>query len=355
MMGEEAMGSRTQCLPADETAVFCEQVALILKSGIALYDGVDALCQNYASTRYGNRFIQLNETMKQTGSLYEAVKSLGIFPLYMVEMVHVGEMSGTLERVMQGLSGYYTREAQVRSTVRSAVTYPLLMVALMAVVVVVLVVQVLPMFSEVLRNLGGDLSASASSRMSAGMGAGLFVLILAALIFVLVLAVAILLKTSQRENVLRLLMRVFPPLRYIQDKLSAGRFASVTAMLLGSGFPLDEALGLMPGVMTDALARDKVQDVHKRMQGGASFADAIEGARIFEPIHGKMVKVGFMAGQTETVMDRLAEQYQGEVDDGIRRLVSAIEPTLVAVLSIVIGGILLSVMLPLASLMSSMG
>ena len=68
-----------------------------------------------------------------------------------------------------------------------------------------------------------------------------------------------------------------------------------------------------------------------------------------------MIRVGFLAGQTETVMERLAEQYQDAVDDGIRRLVSAIEPTLVAVLSIVIGGILLSVMLPLASLMSSLG
>jgi type IV pilus assembly protein PilC len=162
-------------------------------------------------------------------------------------------------------------------------------------------------------------------------------------------------RTTQRDNVLRVLMRVFPPLRFIADRLSAGRFASVTAMLLGSGFPLEEALGLMPGVMTDTLAREKVQDVHARMQSGASFSDAIEGARIFEPIHGKMIKVGFMAGQTETVMERLAEQYQGAVDDGIRRLVSAIEPTLVAVLSVVIGGILLSVMLPLASLMSSMG
>ena len=354
-MGEEAMGSRTRYLPANETALFCEQVALLLKSGIALYDGVDALCENYAATRYGETFQRLNETMKRTGSLYESVAALDIFPPYMVQMVRVGEQAGTLERVMQGLAAHYAREAQVRATVRNAVTYPLLMVVLMTLVVVVLVVQVLPMFSEVLRNLGGDLSASAMARMDAGLGAGAFVLTLAGLTLLVVMGVSILLRTKKRDLVIRFLLRSFRPLRLVADKLSAGRFASVMAMLMGSGFPLDQAMDLVPDVMTYKDSRIKVESVRARMQEGAAFADAIEGARIFEPIHGKMVRVGVMAGQTETVMERLAETYQDEVDDGIRRLVSAIEPTLVAIMSIVIGGILLSVMLPLASLMSSLG
>jgi len=349
------MKGRTQYLPADEVSLFCEQVALLLKSGIPLYDGVGALCQNYRATRFGSRFELLDETMKRTGSLYEAVRALAIFPPYMVEMVKIGEQAGTLEKVMQGLSVYYSREAQVRATVKNAVTYPLLMVGLMAVVVVVLVVQVLPMFSEILRNLGGDLTSASAARMNAGLDAGLFVLILTALILIAVLSVAVILRTGKREGMIRFLLRAFPPLRFIADKLSAGRFASVMEMLMGSGYPMDEALGLMPAVMADALAREKVESVAARMKGGASFADAVEEARIFEPIHGKMIRVGVLAGQTETVMERLASQYQDEVDDAIRRLVSAIEPTLVAVLSIVIGGILLSVMLPLANLMSALG
>lgn len=353
-MGEAAMKGRTQYLPPDETALFCEQVALLLKSGIPLYDGIEALCQNYQATRFGGKFTLLDETMKRTGSLYEAVEALSIFPPYMVDMIKVGEQAGTLERVCQGLSVYYSREAQVRSTVKSAVTYPLLMVGLMTVVVVVLVVQVLPMFSEILRNLGGDLSSASSARMSAGMGAGIFVLALTALILIAVLTIALLLKTSKRESVTRFLLRVFPPLRFIADKLSAGRFASVMEMLTGSGYPMDESLKMLPALMADEHAKGKVETVAARMEGGASFADAVEEARIFEPIHGKMIRVGVLAGQTETVMERLAAQYQDEVDDAIRRLVSAIEPTLVAILAIVIGGILLSVMLPLANLMSSL-
>jgi len=349
------MGDRAKYLPAEETAMFSEQVAMLLRSGIALYDGIEALCQNYAGTRYGDRFALLGETMKRTGSLYEAVRALSIFPPYMVQMVAIGEQAGTLERVMQGLAQYYTREAEVRVTVRNAVTYPLLMVALMAAVVVVLVVQVLPMFSDVLRGLGGDLSAPTAARMNAGMAAGAVVLALAALALLLVVAVAALLKTGRRDRVLRLLMRALRSLRHIADKLSAGRFASVMAMLIGSGFPLEQALALVPGALTDPSARERVEGLRSQMEGGKPFPDAVEAARIFEPVHGKMIRVGYLAGQTETVMERLAARYQDEADDAIRRLVSAIEPTLVAVLSIVIGGILLAVMLPLASLMTSLG
>lgn len=349
------MANRVKYLPTDEIAMFCEQVAMLLKSGIALYDGIEALCQNYAQTRYGDKFDRLNETMKRTGSLYEAVRALEIFPPYLVEMVRIGEEAGTLERVMQGLAQYYTREYQVRVTIRNAVTYPLLMVALMAVVVAVLVVQVLPMFSEVLRNLGGDLPASVAARMNAGMGAGALVLILMALVLLVVMTVALMLRTSKRERVLSFLQRTIRPLRFISDKLAAGRFASVMAMLIGSGFPLEQALKLVPGALTSGAVRDRVERIHAQVEAGRPFADAVEEARLFEPVHSKMIRVGYLTGQTETVMERLSAQYQEVVDDAIRRLVSSIEPTLVAVLSIVIGGILLAVILPLASLMSSLG
>jgi type IV pilus assembly protein PilC len=198
-------------------------------------------------------------------------------------MVQIGERAGTLERVMQGLSDYYQRETQVRATMISAVTYPLLMVGLMAVVVVVLLVQVLPMFSEVLRNLGGDLSASAAARMNAGMGAGAFVLILTALVLLAVLVVALLIKTGRREAVMRTLRRLFPPLRTIEDKLSAGRFASVMAMLLGSGFPLDEAMALLPGVMGDEGARRKVEDIRTRMGPARPLRTPWRGRRSSSP------------------------------------------------------------------------
>jgi type IV pilus assembly protein PilC len=349
------MVNRTAYLPADETAMFCEQVSLLLQSGIALHDGMEALAQSYSGTRYADQFERLSRIIKDTGFLHEAVGQLSIFPPYMVDMVRIGERAGTLERVMQGLALYYDREHQLRITIKNAVSYPLLMMALMAVVVTVLIVRVLPMFSEILGNLGGNLPASATARMDMGMGAGAFVLALTALVMAVVVLVAALIKLGRRDQVARFFLRGSRRLRYIAGRLSAGRFASAMQMLIGSGFPLEQALALAEDVAADSLSKDKVRMLRAQTNAGKAFADAVESAGIFDPLHAKMIRIGHLSGQTETVMARLADLYQDEADDAIRRLVAAIEPTLVAVLSIVIGGILLAVMLPLANLMSSLG
>ena len=95
-------------------------------------------------------------------------------------------------------------------------------------------------------------------------------------------------------------------------------------------------------------------EIRRRMEAGASFPDAVESLGIFETLHSRMIRVGFQAGQTDVVMQRLAEIYEDEVDDAIAHTVSIIEPSLVALMSVVIGAILLAVMLPLLSLMGGM-
>lgn len=340
-------------LPPEETAMFCEQVALILRAGIPMHEGVEALCENYMNTRYGAPFRRLNEILLETGSLFEAVKGLSIFPGYMVYMVRIGEQAGTLDDVMQGLSEYYEREAQIRATVKNAIFYPMMLVVMMAAVVLVLVVKVLPMFSQILRNLGGEMSQSAAVVMNVGMTAGAVVLGAAAFVLAAAVVLFILLRTRLKSPILAFLKRHIRPLRRIAEKLAAARFSSVMSMMMGSGFPMEEAVDLAADVVGDEDGRAKVLHLSKLMGEGVAFPDAAKEARLFQPIHEKMIRVGFLAGQTDVVMKKLAELYQDEVDDAIRRLVSIIEPTLVAVLSVIIGGILLQVMLPLAGILSS--
>lgn len=341
-------------LAPDETAMFCDQVSLILKSGIPLYDGIEALCDNYKDTRYGEKFKQLDEVVKKTGSLYEAVKAVGIFPPYMVSTINIGERSGTLDSVTESLSLYYIRESQIRNSVKHAVTYPLVLITMMALVIVVLVVKVFPIFTQVFRNLGAEMSQSSMAVMNFGLVTGQVVLGLVAFIIVAAAVVFLLTKTSKREAVMRFLAKLFPPVGEIRKKTAAGRFSSVMAMMLSSGFPLEEALKLVPDVLDDKEAEKKIEVCTKAMSDGESFPAAVEKSGIYEKLHTRMIRVGFMAGQMDSVMNKLANIYEDEIDDSIRRMVSLIEPTLVAVLSIIIGAVLLAVMLPLASLMSAL-
>lgn len=341
-------------LAPDEIAMFCEQVALILKSGIPLYDGIEALCETYRDTQYAQTFDNLNKVVKESGTLFSAVEQAGIFPPYMVEMIHIGETAGKLDDVMDGLAEHYQREDKVRASIKNAVLYPVVMVMMMAVVIAVLVSKVMPIFNQVFRSLGSEMDTTMTTIMNFGVTVGYAVLVLVAVLLVVLLIGFILYKTGHGRGVTRLINRLFPPIRRVMEKTSSGRFASVLSMMMTAGFPIGEALDLTPKVLTDERTLEKVNQCARAInENGVELPKAIAQAELFEPIYNKMIQVGFYAGQMDRVMKKIADIYDDEIDDGIRHLVGLIEPSLVAVLAIVIGGILLAVMLPLASIMSS--
>lgn len=346
---------RNMVIAPEETALFCEQIAMLLKSGIMLGDGISALCDAYKGSRYGARFEALRNDVSRTGNLYEAVRDSKLFPGYMVQMVRIGEKSGALEEIMSSLAAYYEREAGLRRSIRSAVTYPLVLIAMMAVLIVVLAVKVMPIFTEVFQNMGSDMPASSRSLMLFGQTTGTVILILLGVLLIAALIVTLLMRTKFRQRTLDLLSRLLPPFRHLNEKLSSARFAAVMGKLLTGGFPISEALDLIPELMTDDMTKQRALDCKKAIEAGASFTDAVEQTKMFSDIYNKMIRVGGAAGQLDTVMNRLAALLEEEADDDIRRMAGVIEPLIVAFLAIVIGAILLSVMLPLASIMSSIG
>ena len=115
---------KSSVLPADETSMFCTQIALVLKSGISLADGTEAIyssCENGPGKKY---FEEISTAVTQTGSLYEAVKQVGIFPSYMVEMTGIGERAGKLDDVMEALGLCSEREHNIKKSIKNAVLYP---------------------------------------------------------------------------------------------------------------------------------------------------------------------------------------------------------------------------------------
>ena len=352
MDSKQAKPTRMNRLSTDELSILCEQIALIIHSGLPLHDGIEALCDNYQNTRFAAHFTQLRQAVLDTGSLYNGLVAAGIFPRYMSEMANIGERTGELDNVMNGLSVYYQREAKVRRAIINAVSYPLILIAMMSTLIVVLISGVLPIFDGVFRSMGVD--SASNPLLSAGVNTGKAILIAAAVLIALLLIVLLLIRIDPSGKIRAFVLKLLPPLRRTGEKISASRFASVMAMMLHSGFPLDESLSLVSGVINDQDLAQKVDACRAHMEDGLSFPDAVDNLGIFQPLHTRMIRLGFQTGQTDSVMKKLAEIYEDEADDAITHTVSIIEPTLVALMSIVIGAILLSVMLPLLSLMGGM-
>lgn len=339
-------------VPAKEIAVFCEQVALLLQAGIPLNDGLDTLTDE--GTASGRELLQfLAEQVRETGSLYTAVREAGVFPHYMVQMIRVGENAGKLETVMQALSLYYAREDKLRTAVRSAVFYPVILIVLMAAVIVVMAVAVLPVFSQVLSELGSE--AGSNGFLTVGAAVGRCALGVVAVLMVILLAVLVASLTSGGRAWLIRISRRLPGLRRVHRRMASGRFASALSMMLSSGYDLQEALKLSGDVVTDPTVKQKITQCRELVENGTPFADALLQLDLFSGLYARLIQTGEKTGRLDEVMQKMAAQYEEESYETLSSLVAVIEPTLVILMSIIIGGILLSVMLPLIGMISLIG
>ena len=348
------MAKKKHMFSAEEIAVFCEQISLILSSGIPLYEGIEALAGDYAGTQGEAAFAAMNEEMKQSGSFAAAIEAAQTFPPYMTGMVRVGEESGQLDTLMQKLAEHYMQEAQLKSSALNAVRYPLTLMAVMALVITVLVFQVMPVFENAFMSLSGGLNGTSAVMLKAGQAAGIAVFAVMAALLLVAAALLMMAKRGKAAGVMAKVCAMVKPLAVLRRRISAQRFASVLSMLLSGGFPMDQALELMPAVFDAEEEKALMRKAGRQVLEGMPVSAVIEETGLFDPLHLRMIRVGFAYGQADEALGRVSGLITQEIDSAMGRMIALIEPALVVVLSAMIGAILLSVMMPLAGVLSAM-
>ena len=348
------MAKNEKAISGAELSNFCGQVALILEAGLPLYDGMETLVDADQGSVNSDMFRSASQGVTETGSLYEALKNDKRWPSYLVEMVGIGEQSGQLEKVMRGLEKYYSREDRMRSAIKSAITYPLSLGCMLVLIVLIMLWKVLPIFRRMLGSMGVGVGESGNVLMQIGATVGWFVLVIVGLVLIAVVVIVLLMRTPNREKVMVFLYKIFPPVQRLSRKLSASRVATVLSMMLGGGFTTDDALQMTSSVLDDKEAAARVEQIRKEMDEGKTYADAIANTGLFDELEVRMIRMGSATGHDDSVLAKVGDLYEEQVESDITRLVSIIEPTLVALLSIVIGAVLLSVMLPMAGILSSL-
>jgi len=342
-------------LSSGEIAAFCTQIALILKSGIPTAEGVGIMCEG-ASNPAGKKILEhIYKEMEMGVPMHQAIASTNQFPDYMLSMVEIGEASGKLDDVMESLTAYYEREESISRTVRSAVLYPTIMIVMMVAVIIVLVVQVMPIFNDVFAGLGAQMTGFSLAVMNFGAILGQYSLIIVGVIAVAAIALWICLSTAKGKKALERFRANFFLTRSLYSKIASGRFASAMALMLSSGMDTDESLGMVYKLVSTPVVREKIKKVQDNIAGGMSFSDALMSVAMFNDIYARMINVAFKTGSIDDIMEKIAIRYEEETNAQINNIISIVEPSLVAVLSVIVGIILLSVMLPLMGIMAAIG
>ncbi len=336
-----------------ELSSFCGQAALILKSGISAMEGLTIMLEDASSSDEQEILRALLDNMQETGSFYQALESVNIYPSYMLHMIQIGEETGTLDEVMESLKNHYEREDSINKSIRNSITYPMIMTGMMAIVIVVLLVKVMPIFNQVFIQLGTEMTGFSRVLMNIGTAINHYSIAFILLLVMIVLFIFYGTRTASGRNLLLSLGYKMKFTKNIYEEIAACRFASGMALTLSSGLNPERSMELVNSLNDDPLFQEKIDLCQKKMDEGTDLSQALFTSGMFTGVYARMASIGSKTGSMDQVMEQIASLYQEDIDTRMNNILAVLEPTLVILLSLIVGVILLSVMLPLMGIMSS--
>ncbi len=344
--------SKFKKLDLEQTAYFCEQLALMVNSGMQLDSGLEILSEDIDDVNVRNLCVFLAEQLALGGTLASAMKESGVFPEYAEKMVEIGCVTGKLDDVLKGLSEYYENRAEMRRAVRYAVFHPSMLLIMMTVVVVVMVVKIIPMFSEIFAQFDANIGGTVAEAVSFAYGVGEAVLIT---LVVLIVLLAVVLFVPPVKKLLLRFLAVFPLTKGISRCFAQAKLADAMSLMITGGLDPEEALEYTIELIDDRKLKSQLGDCLKRVQEGEYFSDAICSAGILPRIYSRSLKIAYTSGAFDQVWKKISRRTDEAAQRTLSNLVSLVEPAMIVVLAVMIGSVLLTIMLPLMNIMSALG
>lgn len=342
-------------LSNEEIASFCSQAAMLFQAGITPVESMGIMLSDTKSDS-GKALIKSILEVCQTGEpFWKALESTGVFPDYVIHMLTLGEESGNLDVCISSLANYYEKEDNIASSIKNAITYPFIMIAMMAVIIFVLISKVMPIFNQVFIELGSEMNGFSASLLKLGSNLNRYSVVFLALVALLILVYLFSTRTQSGKRMSTRFFNVFPLTKRFYESVACERFASGMALTMSSGMDTFSGLDMVSGLVGNKAMQEKIARCKEALEKGDSFSEALSSAEIFSNLHCQMVAVGFKSGNIDTVLSKIADSYEKETDRRIQSIISILEPTLVIILSVIVGMILLSVILPLMGIMTSIG
>ena len=256
---------------------------------------------------------------------------------------------------MESLAAYYEKEWGLMLSIKNALTYPAVMVFMLLTVLFVLFTRVMPVFEGVYEQLGAQLSPVSRSAIRLG---GIFsgaALALSGLLAVLAGAVYVASLFGHKFHAVEQMINFVKRRSKVALAVANRRFTAVLALTLKSGMELEKGMELAAELVENSRVREQIEECAKDLELGVSYYDAMKKTGLFGGFHIQMIKVGTRSGRLDSVMEEISSDYEQEADTSIDNMIARFEPTMVAVLAVAVGLVLLSVMLPLAGVLSAIG
>ena len=338
--------SKKHYLSNEDISILCSELASVVSSGLTITDGILVILQDGEDKNKAALLEKILRSIETGSSITRAFDKTEVFPNYFIKMLEVGESTGRLDTVLASLADYYAGIDEISTSVKSAIAYPSVLLIIVFAVIILLSVYVLPIFSDVFAQLGLTLPDSAQWIMSVGgVISDVAILIIGILGVVLYNFVR-----PFRKAVLRAVSHT-----KTAKTLYAARFSAALSMTLSSGMDIDESLDMCENLLENEYMREKLSLCRKEMADGKPFVDALDNTGMFSAVNMRMINIAFSTGTLDKTMATIAENAEKKVSAVIQTSVARFEPTMVIIMAVAVGFILLSVMIPLMSVMTVIG
>jgi len=340
----------------EELTMFCRQFSTMIDAGVSLVRCLSVLQEQMANKKFRRILQEIQAEVEAGQSLSKALSRFpSVFDRLFLGLVNAGEVGGVLEESMQRLSTFLEANEALKRKVKSAMTYPVIVVLVAVTIVLLLVTFILPKFMDLFKEMGvGALPAPTRILMAFShfLTSKWYIMIALVVGFVVVFRQFVKTQVGRRAyDRFKLKVPVFGKLNH---KIALARFARTLSTLLASGVPILSAMETVAGTVSNEIVSDAILTARARIREGDRIGDPLQKSKLFPPMVVQMIGIGEEAGSLDPMLAKVADFYEAEVDAAVESLTSAIEPVLIVFLGLAVGFIVLSIFMPLTAIISSL-
>lgn len=337
-------------------AVFAKQMAGLINAGLPLMRTLSILIEQAEDKKLQSALVGVHASVESGASFSQALALYPeVFPPLMISMVRVGETGGFLGQSLATIAETYQGEAELQGKIKSATTYPIIVFVIAILGVIAMVTFVVPIFEGMFKNLGSELPIPTQILVTLSNN---MVWLLPVAIVLGIVAWLWWVRNRREEKVRKVVdpwklrLPVFGPLA---TKIAVARFTRSLSMMLNAGVPLVQALSIVGTASNNWKIEQAVREIQESVKQGRSFSAPLAKAAVFPPMVAQMTAVGEESGTLADMLASIADFYENEVETATDQLTASIEPILIVGIGIIIGGMVISLYMPIFSIYGELG
>lgn len=332
----------------EDIIIFCRQFSTMIDAGLPIIQCLDILYSQQENITFKKMLRDIKESVESGQTLAEALKKYpDQFDNLFVNMVAAGESGGILDVILRRLSAYMEKAAKLKRQVKGAMTYPTVTLGIAILVVAVILVFVIPVFEEMFADFGKALPIPTQVVVNASrfVKAKILYIVVACILFFI--AFRRFYKTEKGRALIDDLMIKLPVIGILIRKVAVARFTRTMGTMLASGVAILEALDIVAKTAGNKTIETAIYKVRSGIAEGRTIADPLAESKVFPPMVVSMIAVGESTGAIDAMMEKIADFYEEEVDQAVENLTALIEPFMLVFLGVTIGGLVVSMYLPI--------